>query len=431
MTSFDENIANTKKYWYGCIHRLSEYRSLVLNHQEHSDSDYDAIFMEAEFHKILMSKNIDSALVAMDKQISGGVVIVQSEQQRREASIRMFFVLAHTYWNRSISGPQHGESVDQFDPLYLDFIHLITARLGQIGLYNLFVKFSDEIGADQDDFNSHEKVMQMIYLHIQNCKCSTRSEVLETMQSNLRSGKRWKELTDLLEAEEVILIMNPLLSTTKDAVIRLNISRVVESDNDDEFTCLKHLLITSCLWIRETCSMLKGLVQMLMELKEANQHDAKTLLKSIEQRITTAFGDRSAIDQEVEKQMLTTGQHPQIALVLYCLSPKAKATDESKNAAWHDFFNGVVEHLTSFQSTTKELVEENSCSKIKGMLYQATDNFLAKEQGETGHMKLWIRRAIDLVMDVTISCPGREKLPSEDFSRAIKDCFKAISIAFQ
>ncbi|KFY04686.1 hypothetical protein V491_09282 [Pseudogymnoascus sp. VKM F-3775] len=443
LTSFDENIANTMKYFSGCMDRCREYTSLVLNHQEHndladsdsaeSDSD-DDIFIDAEmyeFHELLLSKNMDKALVAMDKEISGGVLIVQSEQQRREASIRMFFVLAQIDWNGSISRSQHGDPVDQFDPLYSDLLQLISARLKQIELYNLFVKVSDAIGVDQDDSNSYEKVTQMIYLHIQNCICSKELEAMLQIESILRSGKRWKELSDLLETEEVILIMNPLLSPAKDAVIQLDISTVVESGNDDEFTRLKHLLVTRCLWIRETCSMLKGLVQMLMKLKEADQHDAKTLLKSIEQRITTAFGDRSAIDREVKEQIFTTGQYPQIALVLYCLSPKAEAKDESKNAAWHDFFSDVVEHLTSFQSTTKELDEENFGSEIKEMLYEATDKFLAKEQDETGHMKLWIRRAIDLVMDATISCSGREKPPLEDVSRAIEDCFKAISIAFQ
>lgn len=446
LASFDENIANTKKYFSGFIHLFREYVSPLISHQEHNDSDDcdsddDAIFVDAEtyeFRKLLMSINMHSVLVAMDKQISGGVLIVQSEQQQKEASIRMFLVLAHTDWNGSISRPQHRDPIDQFDPLYLDLLQLVSARLGQIELYNLFVKFSDKIGVDQDDSDendSYEKVIGMFCLHIRKRTCSARSEVLETIsqiQSHLRSGKRWKELSDLFEAEEVILIMNPLLSPTRDAVIQLDISRVVEGGNDDEFTRLKHLLITRCPWIRETCSRLKGLVQMLTELKEANQHDAKTLLKAIEQRIRAVFGDRSVIDQEVEKQILTTDHlHLQILLVLYCLSPEAEANDGPKIAAWHDFFNGVLQYLVSFLSTTTELAEEDFSSKLKGMLYRATDGFLAKQKDKTGYMKLRIRRAIDLIMDVTISSSDRGKQHMEDVLRDAEDCTEAISIAFQ
>ncbi|OBT63414.1 hypothetical protein VE03_07188 [Pseudogymnoascus sp. 23342-1-I1] len=438
LASFDENIAKSQAYFDGCMNRLKEYTSVVSNHQEHDDSDDDSdddvIFMDAEmyeFHKLLLSKNMDSVLATMDKQISVGVLIVQSEEQRRDASIRMFFLLVSIDWNASVPTSQHREPADQLDPLYLNFFELISARLGQVELYNQFVGILEKIGVNHDD--SFERAIEMVYLQVQNCTCSEKSQASKTIlqiQSNLRSGKRWKELNDLLGAE-VVLAMNPLLSTTKDAVIQLDISRAVETGKDDEFARLKHILTTRCAWIRETCSVLKGLVQMLTELKEANQHEAKTLLNAIEQRITAAFGDRSVIDQGIEKQMLTPDQHPLISVVLQCLSPKAEANDESKNVAWQDFFNGVHQHLTGSPFTTKELTDEDIYSHTKGILYQATDEFLAKGQDKTGHMKLWIRRAIDLIMDATAPRTDGVKADLEDLLRAAEDCSEAISFAFQ
>jgi hypothetical protein len=87
----------------------------------------------------------------------------------------------------------------------------------------------------------------------------------------------------------------------------------------------------------------------------------------------------------------------------------------------------------------KELGEQDFTSHIKEMLCQATDEFLAKEhsliddnrQDRTGHMKLWIHRAIDIIMDATAFTPDDEKPFLEDFLKAAEDCSEAIAFAFQ
>jgi hypothetical protein len=187
----------------------------------------------------------------------------------------MFWTLVKIKWQNlknSFSGQQLEAPTEQHDVSYACFISFVGRRLLRLDLYDCL--FNDV----EKHKRSEEETLKMIQ-ELEEAAAQAKEQfgssynMLPSASWDpkmwLRSGKGWAELRDLVGAEEVVLLGNPLLEKHK-FLLQLDIPRVIEEGTEDEFLCLKSVLPSRCAWLIQTCHNLKGLLELLMLLTEAN-----------------------------------------------------------------------------------------------------------------------------------------------------------------
>jgi hypothetical protein len=113
--------------------------------------------------------------------------------------------------------------------------------------------------------------------------------VIRNQDDRRKCGDRWRQLIELVDSPEILLIMGTEDELEEDMI---DISRVVADGDDDEFAAVKELLLQDELGFGKVCHLLSGTTEMIQRLGGLVQESdlRQFLIHSINQRVLHALG---------------------------------------------------------------------------------------------------------------------------------------------
>jgi hypothetical protein len=195
--------------------------------------------------------------------------------------------------------------------LYTDFQPLKRVLLKRLYGVDVFLKHERIVkaaldrGSSQTDALEQAKAMTVITL-IQdakeegvNCDENYVEGVLRNYDNRMRYARRWKELIDIFNSLEIMLICYEEEEELEENY-RINISKIVLDGGDSQFNMLKVQLELRYLDLRETCCRLSGIVDAIQKLLplSGDSELRKHLAGDISSRIHCVFGPLSDSDDD-------------------------------------------------------------------------------------------------------------------------------------
>lgn len=223
--------------------------------------------------EIFAPGTLEEVVVKHDQATTGGLFTADNGEKQATAAAERFRMLCSIDWLSCFS--EKSENVDLHHKMFIIFRDILESRL----MYMQAFQSSQQLEGEKGEKEGEKSRM-----------------VLDL----IRLGRRWTEFTELLGAEEAVLIGGLHdLTSRHPPTTTLNILGTIEEGTTEEFERLKRLLRTEFKWLRDICSRLRGVLPMIMEaaaLLETDRGRALALADHIRRRCIEAFGKRTLLD---------------------------------------------------------------------------------------------------------------------------------------
>ncbi|OQV03190.1 hypothetical protein CLAIMM_08267 [Cladophialophora immunda] len=394
-----------------------------------------------ELYAKLLSGQLNNDVSAFDVNLTGGLLTADTEHLRRTACIRIYANVNTIAWQDLVSNV---EVIRHFhaDQRLSYLLSLISDRRDAIRWYDQFFD-APELGLSERD-----PLRRWEDLHADPSnpfRVMFGTLEVSDLTSNLRRGKRWKQLVDMFGSDEVLLLGSPDFSSFS-GLPHTDIGTVIENIGDAEFDSLRHILSTRCRWMSEILSNLSGLTQMIMGLKNGD-FDRSYMAERISDRVRSVFGDRLAVATALKHGVfvaLGLNYMRRMVPALYPVDDFDK--NESKNIPRKKLRRAIDQGMARCIDAVvrgechdqRQLVVRVEKELRQAMEETLTDEYFAPAD-KLEKASFFLHLAINVFLETMLECvfdrqaldTTRERLVPEDIRKICGKCHIATHFAFQ
>lgn len=417
LESFDDKLSDMTTAAFNRFRKYTESFSIIRALKGEPEFEDEAKLAELapdyfdDVHELLEMMYHDPQKLAhralqYEREESGGVFSPTTEEQRREACVRVFgnFI--------SVAHKQFGFGEDE-DAEYFSFrtllliVRQIHSRFKEISVYGFFA----EAVRDEDEAFSEEDGLRLLTEYFgqpltrpvpyrQSDTSSDNEWQPEDLPQHIQAGKRWSKLKDVL-GQGVLLAGNHEL-VSRYPQLRLDIPTAVELGTDDEFSQLVELTLPRCSWLKDICSKLDRFVGKVRDFCDSDMtlHGLRDLMEESMETIETVFGARPLLEAASGNARHGGGLVATALSMLIDTLPQRSQLSGQSRAIW----DMLVDSLRESMFDLIEKVDTHGVDDVQAIhvslaeaLREASDNFITKYRSSLDEEGVGAQSAVNIM----------------------------------